>query len=146
MNARILVACANGAGTSLMMKMTAERVTKKLGMGVADIHHCALSEGVSVARQYDIVLSPLNFVNMYDAAANAGVTVIGLRNVLSDAEMEQHLVETGAAEKFRSSFRKLHLFKKPLQSVIIAGGGSRCQELPRRRREARAHSPLRARR
>ena len=30
---------------------------------------------------------------------------------------------TGAAEKFRSSFRKLHLFKKPLQSVIIAGGG-----------------------
>mgnify|MGYP004468512699 CR=1 FL=1 len=39
MNAKILVACANGAGTSLMMKMTAERVTKKLGMGVADIHH-----------------------------------------------------------------------------------------------------------
>ena len=63
MNARILVACANGAGTSLMMKMTAERVTKKLGMGVA---------------------------------------VIGLRNVLSDAEMEQHLVETGAAEKFKA--------------------------------------------
>ena len=30
---------------------------------------------------------------------------------------------TGAAEKFRSSFRKLNLFKKPLQSVIIAGGG-----------------------
>ena len=85
-----------------MMKMTAERVTKKLGMGVADIHHCALSEGVSVARQYDIVFSPLNFVNMYDAAANAGVTVIGLRNVLSDAEMEQHLVETGAAEKFKA--------------------------------------------
>ena len=98
--AKILVACANGAGTSLMMKMTAERVTKKLGMGVADIHHCALSEGVSVARQYDIVFSPLNFVNMYDSAAKAGVTVIGLRNVLSDAEMEQHLKETGAAEKF----------------------------------------------
>ena len=50
MNAKILVACANGAGTSLMMKMTAERVTKKLGMGVADIHHCALSEGVSSPR------------------------------------------------------------------------------------------------
>ena len=55
---------------------------------------------VSVARQYDIVFSPLNFVNMYDSAAKAGVTVIGLRNVLSDAEMEQHLKETGAAEKF----------------------------------------------
>ncbi len=29
-----------------------------------------------------------------------GVTVIGLRNVLSDAEMEEKLKETGAAEKY----------------------------------------------
>ena len=101
MKAKILVACANGAGTSLMMKMTAERVTKNLGMGVADIHHCALSEGVSCARQYDIVFSPLNFKDMYKDAAKAGVTVIGLRNVLSDAEMEQQLVESGAAERFQ---------------------------------------------
>lgn len=102
MNAKILVACANGAGTSLMMKMTCERVTKKLGMGVAEIHHCALSEGVSSARQYDIVFSPLNFKNMYDSAEAAGVTVIGLRNVLSDAEMEQALIDCGAAEKFKA--------------------------------------------
>ena len=64
MNAKILVACANGAGTSLMMKMTAERVTQKLNMGVDKIHHCALSEGVSSARQYEIVFAPLNFLNM----------------------------------------------------------------------------------
>lgn len=102
MNAKILVACANGAGTSLMMKMTAERVTKKLGMAVADIHHCAISEAVSSARQYDIVFAPLNFINMYDSAKAAGVNIIGLRNVLSDAEMEQKLVETGAAEKFKA--------------------------------------------
>lgn len=102
MNAKILVACANGAGTSLMMKMTCERVTKKLGMGVADIHHCALSEGVSCARQYDIVFSPLNFKDMYADAEKAGVTIIGLRNVLSDKEMETALVETGMAEKFKA--------------------------------------------
>jgi len=97
---KILVACANGAGTSLMMKMTAERVTKKLGMNVSDIHHCAISEAVSSAKQYDIVFAPLNFVNMYDDAAKAGVTVLGLRNVLSDAEMEQKLTESGATEKY----------------------------------------------
>ncbi|MCI6273192.1 MAG: PTS sugar transporter subunit IIB [Coriobacteriaceae bacterium] len=102
MNAKILVACANGAGTSLMMKMTCERVTKKLGMGVSDIHHCALSEGVSCARQYDIVFSPLNFKDMYADAEKAGVTIIGLRNVLSDKEMETALVETGMAEKFKA--------------------------------------------
>ena len=102
MKAKILVACANGAGTSMMMKMTTERVTQKLGMGVADIHHCALSEGVSVARQYDIVFTPLNFKDMYKDAEAAGVNVIPLRNVLSDAEMEKALIETGAAEKFKA--------------------------------------------
>lgn len=102
MDARILVACANGAGTSLMMKMTAERVTAKLGMGVSTIHHCALSEGVSSARQYDIVFAPLNFKDMYEEAAQAGVIVIGLRNVLSDQEMAERLVDTGASERFRS--------------------------------------------
>ncbi|MCH3967258.1 MAG: PTS sugar transporter subunit IIB [Atopobiaceae bacterium] len=99
-SAKILVACANGAGTSLMMKMTVERVAQKLGMNVSDIHHCALSEGVSSARQYDIVFAPLNFLNMYDDAVKAGVNVIGLRNVLSDAEVEEKLKATGAAEKF----------------------------------------------
>lgn len=102
MQAKILVACANGAGTSLMMKMTCERVIQKLGMDVANIHHCALSEGVSSARQYDIVFAPLNFKDMYKDAEAAGVIVIGLRNVLSDQEMEEHLVETGAAEKFKA--------------------------------------------
>lgn len=102
MKAKILVACANGAGTSLMMKMTAERVTKKLGMDVAEIHHCALSEGVSCARQYDVVFSPLNFKDMYADAERQGVTVIGLRNVLPDVEMEKALVDSGAAEKYKA--------------------------------------------
>ncbi len=98
--AKILVACANGAGTSLMMKMTVERVAGKLGLPIEKIHHCALSEGVSSARQYDIVFAPLNFVDMYKDAEKNGVMVIGLRNVLSDKEVEEKLIETGALEKF----------------------------------------------
>lgn len=45
--AKILVACANGAGTSLMMKMSVEKATKRLGLEVENIHHCSISEGVS---------------------------------------------------------------------------------------------------
>lgn len=98
--AKILVACANGAGTSLMMKMTVERVANKIGLPIEKIHHCALSEGVSSARQYDIVFAPLNFINMYKDAEEAGVMVIGLRNVLSDQEVEDKLNENGALDKF----------------------------------------------
>lgn len=66
---KILVACANGAGTSLMMKMRVEKATKDLGIQVQTIHHCSLSEGKSAATQYDVVFCPLNFVSMFDDAA-----------------------------------------------------------------------------
>lgn len=99
--AKILVACANGAGTSLMMKMSVQKATKELGIPVEKIHHCALSEGVSSAKQFDIVFAPLNFVDMYKDAQKAGVMVIGLRNVLSDKEVKDKLTESGALEKFK---------------------------------------------
>lgn len=90
---KILVACANGAGTSLMMKLTTEKVIKKLGLKVSTIHHCSLSEGKSAAMQYDLVLCPLNFVSMFGDAQKKGVKVVGLKNVLSAQEMETKLKE-----------------------------------------------------
>lgn len=93
----ILVACANGAGTSLMMKMTTEKVIKALDLKVAKLHHCSLSEGKSAATQFDIVFCPLNFITMFKDAEAKGVKVIGLKNVLSQAEMEQKLKEAGVA-------------------------------------------------
>lgn len=42
----------------------------------------------------------MNFVDMYKDAQSAGVMVIGLRNVLSDKEVEQRLVENNALEKY----------------------------------------------
>lgn len=99
--ARILVACANGSGTSLLMKMAVEKATDRLGIPVSNIHHCSLSEGVSSAHQYDVVFVPLNFLSMYDEAKDDGVMVIGMRNVTSDKEAEEKLIENGAVEKFK---------------------------------------------
>jgi ascorbate PTS system EIIB component len=96
---RILVACANGAGTSLMMKMTAEKVLRDLNITDSNIHHCPLSEGISSADKYDVVFVPLNFYHMYDAAIAKGVTVIGLKNVLSKDEMKTRLTESGVLAK-----------------------------------------------
>ena len=78
-----------------MMKLTTEKVIKKLDLKVTNLHHCSLSEGKSAAFQYDVVLCPLNFINMFDDAKKKGVTVIGLKNVLSAAEMEEKFKENG---------------------------------------------------
>lgn len=93
-----MVCCANGAGSSLMMKMTLEKVLKKLGITPGKIHHCALSEGKSAAAGYDVVFCAKNFANMFDAAAAKGTVVLGLKNLLSVAEMEKAMRDAGLVD------------------------------------------------
>jgi len=93
-NLKIIVTCTNGAGTSLMMKMSVEKATKELGIPVEKIHHCAMAEGKSSASQYDIAFVPLNFISMFKDAQQKGTTVIGLRNVLSADEVKEKLKAT----------------------------------------------------
>ena len=95
---KVLVACANGAGTSLMMKMRVEKACKDLGVEVSTIHHCSLSEGKSAAIQYDVVFCPLNFKNMFTDAEKKGVKICGMKNVLSDKEAQALLKEAGFAD------------------------------------------------
>jgi PTS system ascorbate-specific IIB component len=98
-NLKILVACANGAGTSLMMKMSVEKATEELGIPVEKIHHCAMAEGKSSASQYDIAFVPLNFVDMFKDAQKQGTAIIGLRNVLSADEVKERLKQTDFVPK-----------------------------------------------
>lgn len=94
-NLSILVCCANGAGSSLMMKMTVQKVLDKVGMKPGRIHHCALSEGKSAAVQFDIVFCAQNFANMFKDAEKKGTKVIGLRNIMSPKEIEEKMKENG---------------------------------------------------
>ena len=92
-NMSFLVCCANGAGSSLMMKMTMQKVLKP-----GKVHHCALSEGKTAASQYDVVFCAQNFVNMFKDAEKKGTIVIGLRNIMSAQEIEQKMKEHGIIE------------------------------------------------
>lgn len=98
---KVVVSCANGAGTSLMMKMRVEKALKDLEVNVTKLHHCSISEGKSTATNYDLLICPLNFVDMFKDAAAKGVTVIGLRNVLSDKEAREKILESGILDKFK---------------------------------------------
>lgn len=92
-NKKFMVCCANGAGSSLMMKMTLQKVLKKHNITPASLHHCALSEGKSAAANFDVVFCARNFANMFADAQKKGTAVLGLRNIMSDKEMEQALKE-----------------------------------------------------
>ncbi len=92
---KILVACGNGAGSSLMIKLKVEKVLKEMGITISKMHHCAVSEGKSAANSYDVVFIPLNFMSMFDRAKEQGVIVIGLRNILSEKEIAEKVIEAG---------------------------------------------------
>ena len=92
-----LVCCANGGGTSLMIKMTLQRTLDKLNIKPKKIHHCALSEGKSSAIQYDVEFRPRNFTSMFADAEKKGTLIIRLRNVMSGDEMEEKMKEHGLA-------------------------------------------------
>lgn len=94
-NLSILVCCANGAGSSLMMKMTVQKVLDKVGLKPGKIHHCALSEGKTAASQFDIVFCAQNFAKMFKDAEEKGTMVIGLRNIMSPKEIEEKMKENG---------------------------------------------------
>lgn len=98
---RVLVSCANGSGTSLMMKKSVEKALKNLEFRITTIHHCSISEGKSTAGQYDVVFTPMNFVSMFDSAVKKGVTVIGIKNVMSAKEVEERVNESDLAKKFK---------------------------------------------
>ena len=88
---RVLVSCANGSGTSLMMKRSVEKAMKTLGIKITNIHHCSISEGKGQAGNYDVVFTPLNFVEMFNGAKAKGVTVVGVKNVMSAKEIHERI-------------------------------------------------------
>lgn len=98
----ILVSCANGSGTSLMMMKTVEKSMKKLGIPITRITHTSISEGKSTAAQYDAVFTPLNFIDMFKDAEKKGVKIVGVKNVMSDKEITQRIIdETDFEEKYK---------------------------------------------
>lgn len=92
---KLLVCCGNGAGTSMMIKLNVEKVIKKMGIDVQSIYHCAISEGKSLALQYDVVLCSKNFVPMFKQAEEKGTKIVGLKNVMSAKEIEEGLIAAG---------------------------------------------------
>lgn len=86
---KILVACGNGSGTSLMLKKSVEKAMSELGVSITQIHQTNISEGKNTAKNFDAVFTPANFVKDFSRASDHGVHVYGIKNVMSAPEVKQ---------------------------------------------------------
>lgn len=85
---KVIVACGCGMGSSQMMKMRVQEVFKKLEVEVS-IHHTSIDEAKSTANDYDVIMVSESLVRNF---TNTRSTVIGLKNILSKAEIEEKIL------------------------------------------------------
>lgn len=95
---RVLAACGNGMGSSQMIKMKIAKVFKKLGVDVK-IDHNSIGAAKNAASNYDAVFVSENFVSQFDNAASKGVVIVGLKNLLSEAEIEEKIIAANLVKK-----------------------------------------------
>lgn len=98
---KIMSACANGSGTSLMLSRTARKEMEQLGYEITVSDHTSVSEARGTARNYDVVFTSLPFVNMFDEVKQKGGEVIGVKNVMSVPEVKEKIEASDIPNKFK---------------------------------------------
>ena len=88
----VIAACGNGMGSSQIIKMKIEKVFKKLNIPVS-IHHTSIGEAKTQASGYDVVFCSEALKKNFAKAESSGTIIIGLKNLLSEKEIEEKIVE-----------------------------------------------------
>ncbi len=88
---KVLAACGNGMGSSLIIKMKIEKVLKEMGLEF-NVHHASVGQAKSDAKNFDLVLVGKSFVNEFNVTG-AKTKVVGLVNLLSEDEIKEKVSE-----------------------------------------------------
>lgn len=89
---KVVAACGNGMGTSQIIKMKITNVFKRLNVP-ADVHHMSVGEAKSQASNFDVVFCGESLMNQFKASPKT--KVIGLKNLLSEQEIEDKIKAAG---------------------------------------------------
>lgn len=91
---KVIAACGNGMGSSQIIKMKIEKILKNLNVQ-AQIHHCSIGEAKTQATNYDVVFCSEALKDNFKNAQAKGTKVIGLKNLLSEAEIKEKILAEG---------------------------------------------------
>ena len=91
---KVIAACGNGMGSSQIIKMKIEKIFKNLNVQ-DQIHHCSIGEAKTQATNYDVVFCSEALKDNFKNAQAKGTKVIGLKNLLSEAEIKEKILAEG---------------------------------------------------
>ena len=94
---KILCACINGLGSSLIFKTKVDKVCKKMGIQ-AQIVHQSLSECKGSAGNYDVVCCSKALSKNFERLNPQKTKLITVVNIMSESEIEQAFLDQGIRE------------------------------------------------
>ena len=83
---KVLAACGNGMGSSLIIKMKIEKVLKDMNLDF-EVHHESVGQAKSAAKNYDLVIVSHTLAEEFQNLGNC--KVVGLVNLLSEDEIKE---------------------------------------------------------
>lgn len=88
---KVIAACGSGMGSSQIIKMKINKVFKKLGIDVT-VQHNSVGEAKGQASSFDVVFCSEVLKSNFKRAEESGTIIIGLKNILSEQEMEEKIL------------------------------------------------------
>lgn len=86
---KVLTACGNGMGSSMVIKMKVENALRQLGVANVESASCSVGEAKGLASGYDIVIASNHLIHELDGRTNG--KLIGLDNLMDDNEIKTKL-------------------------------------------------------
>lgn len=81
----IIAACGNGMGTSMIIKLKVENISKKLNLD-AKVEAMSVGQAVGMTTTADIIICSKHLIDQFNK--NNKAKVVGVINLMSDEEIE----------------------------------------------------------
>lgn len=88
---KVLTACGNGMGSSMVIKMKVENALRGLGQSDFTVNSCSVGEAKGLAAGYDIVIASVHLIDELQGRTNG--KLVGLDNLMDDNEIKTKLQE-----------------------------------------------------
>ncbi|MFU2164057.1 PTS sugar transporter subunit IIB [Streptococcus pluranimalium] len=86
---KVLTACGNGMGSSMVIKMKVENALRQLGVTDIQSASCSVAEAKSQAAGYDIVVASNHLIKELEGRTTG--KLVGLDNLMDDNEIKTKL-------------------------------------------------------
>lgn len=86
---KVLAACGNGMGSSMVIKMKIEKALKELDIQDFKVDYCSVGEAKSQASGYDVVVASQHLIN--ELTGRTQGALLGLDNLMDDKEIKEKL-------------------------------------------------------